>query len=438
MEPPQWEDVLGGGSLWLRRAASPGPDDEGARPLDGQEVVLRVACRVLEPDQEEGGVVLTAQRVHLGGAIYASADRLRVKVAEDELPTGLDLGVRLLPGAGSSATFRMVARLAFGAFGLPASQKEHATDATIASNDHAHTSSSGCSIMLHAHTAIPPHTNVEFTVDLLSVGAPNPPVESLNISQRVRAAKRKVSLGNAAFRRGDVSRAQALFSRGLRFVQPTGPHVHADDVTEDDIAGLFACYVRTGCNLAVAYAKTGQPDKEVCKLCRSVLSVQEGKASLKARFQLGRALMRMTEYDEAKACFETVLKMADSKTEKATEKELAKLARHVAKYRRKERAMFSGANVVAALARPQPTPTEGDTAGVRKRAQSSSSKDGSDCGVKTVPQIEVDAEDDQPVSEVCRRGTCVAKWIAAVIASILLILTLLMHSSVQASLATRV
>ena len=60
-----WEDVLGGGSLLRRVGEDSGAGErkssggskktEGARPLDGQEVVLRVACRVLEENPETSG-----------------------------------------------------------------------------------------------------------------------------------------------------------------------------------------------------------------------------------------------------------------------------------------------------------------------------------------------------------------------------------------------
>ena len=45
----------------------------------------------------------------------------------------------------------------------------------------------------------------------------------------------------------------------------------------------------------------------------SVLSVNEGAASLKAVFSWG-VLTRMTEYNGAKACFDIVITMADDKT----------------------------------------------------------------------------------------------------------------------------
>ena len=66
-------------------------------------------------------------------------------------------------------------------------------------------------------------------------------------------ADRKILLGNDSFRRGDAS-SQALFSRAIRFVQPTGPHMEVSDITEEARTTLYASYVRAGSNLAIVYS----------------------------------------------------------------------------------------------------------------------------------------------------------------------------------------
>ena len=416
-----WEDILGGGSL-LRKVPleHAGDIDAGHRPEDGQEIVLRVECRVLSMENANNSI----QEAKTLPEIYASAHRLRIRIAEDELPTGLDLGVRLLPGVGCSATFRMVARLAFGVHGLPVTSLPQSEK--IPTN----------SIIMSVHNAIPPDTNVEFNIKILDFGPKKAPIESLNVSTRVIESERKILLGNYAFRRGDVGRAQALFSRAIRFVQPTGPHMEVPGIEDVEFGNLFSSYVRAGCNLAVVYAKLGQSDREICELCRSVLSVEEGAGSLKARFQLGRALARMAEYDKAKDCFENILRIlaeksgpktdAESRTIRATKKELAKLARKVSKYLKKERAMFSGAIFNASNEKELgETSQDKDIDSLRKVDMRERAPQRQDSPESVLDEGD---EDVQPVSEVCRRGTCVAKWTGIVVATILFLMTLL-HSS---------
>ena len=449
-----WEDVLGGGSLVRRRqkwkqaeedtdngdgtgtAEVVEVDAEPARPQDGQEVIVHLVGRVLETDVVGGGGLPAARP--LPPPAFASCPQLTFRVGEDEVPTGLDLGVRLMH-VGESLTLRMVARLAFGDHGAPADL-----------------SAPGIPIS----TAVMPGQDIEFSVTMLGLGAPRQPVERMTLAARVVSAERKVALGNLAFRRGNVRRAAGLFARAIKFVQPDGPAVLSgseaggggdDNDNDDDGASelaearaVFACYARAGSNLAVAWGKIGYADREICKLCRSVLSV--APEARKAQFQLGRALVRMLEYDDAKACFRSVL--ATDPGNKAAKKELNRLSAAVAKYRKRERAMFKGG--VAALAGGATSVSEtaaGDaryaggerhgSGGLRRRVDID--MDGDDAGgggssrngsARALPKSDErapsllekednDENDVQPVSEVCRRGTCVAKSVGMLLVVVL-------------------
>ena len=105
--------------------------------------------------------------------------------------------------------------------------------------------------------------------------------------------------------------------------------------------------------------------------------------------------------------------------------------------------MFGGANMVAALASSQSV-SSSDTNGMRERTRSSSVIATKGLGLGGDLDTNADNEtllseehqnesddDDQPVSEVCRRGTCVLKWTAGVAAVILSIFTLLVDSSTK-------
>ena len=87
------------------------------------------------------------------------------------------------------------------------------------------------------------------------------------------------------------------------------------------------------------------------------------------------------------------------------------LRKQVARYKRKERAMFSGANVVAALT----SSSEATTTKTKLRERVVAKKGmRAESIIRDEPSLlsETGEDNDQPVSEVCRRGTCVAKWTA--------------------------
>jgi tetratricopeptide (TPR) repeat protein len=446
-EGVEWVDLLGGGSL-IQKVVSFSANTENHKPADGQEVVIRIVGRTLLPNYSNAASSSSAsseqdkqQQQHmfdeptqvinlrnmLPGCVFASHASQMFHAGENEVPTGLDLGIRLST-IGDCLRLRMISRLGYGVHGLP-SEADTKT----------------------ATFQVLPNQPIEYEVEVLSFGKLRRPVDAMSIEECVVEASCKCDLGTLAYKRGDHELASSLYGRGLKFVQP-----NQEQVTQ----ALLDVYVRIGTNLALTFSKTKRSDREITKLCRSVLSVDE--TSTKAWYQLGCALRRLLEYDESKLCLERVLQLDSSSV--SGRKELERLQKNVLKYKKRERKMFNhaGRDIFAsarvakeeeeikkeeekemanqakvkakAKAKEKEQEQEQEQEKVAQRKQKADSSTPRDSvrrrnGAKSninSSLLKGEGEEErewQPYSEVCRRGTQVAKLVGVTMALLLLALT---------------
>ena len=417
-----WMDLLGGGTL-LRKETVDDDDDEATtattqgvvvRPADGQRVTVRLVGRVLlNPNHTTGPLDEKVQLDHLQtmhpGSVFHPQGEMTFCVGENEVPTGLDLGIRLSQ-AGDRFTLRMVSRLGYGKFGLPSPPTN-----------------------IISKWLVEPHQPLEYGVEIVSLDALKVPVDTMTVDMCLQTANHKSALGTRAFKRGDYELATTLYGRALVFVQPT-----RDQTTTE----MLDAYVRVGTNLATSFAKTKRSDKEIIKLTTSVTSVNDQVP--KAWYQMGCAYRRMLEFKVAIDCMNKVLIL--DPTSVAAKKELEKIHKKVRDYKKKEKKMYL--NGISKMVKereeeeerlktqntqlPKDTETIATSTGLQQRHQhqhqhqNAQNEFGKVSRASLGEQLRGAGEEDrdwQPHSEVCKRGTSVAKMVGAVMALVLLVLT---------------
>ena len=407
-------DVLGGGSL-LRRddktLATTLSDPEGPRPTDGQMVIVHlVGTALVHKNGEKYESDEKTQVKHLAtmvpGVVFATHATFEFRVGENEVPTGLDLGIRLSK-LGECFTLRMVSRLGYGRHGLP--------------ND--------CTAADAPKYSVEPHQCIEYTVHLLAYKKFRLPVETMTLEHCTDSALHKSQLGTRAFQRGDYELAATLYGRALAFVQPT---------RESATTAMLETYVRVGTNLATCFAKLKRADKEIIKLTQSIISVNE--KSPKAWYQMGCAYSRMLEFQLATSCLNTVVELDPSSV--AARKELKHVQTKIALYKKKEKKRYASifersqreeneeeeqtrerekkGKEAQAPALFENKVGESDSSGLRQR------KNMQEAQLRGAGE-----EETQPTSAVCKKGTQVAKITGVVLGAVCVGLTWMHWSSVQ-------
>ena len=431
---PTWDDLLGGGSL-LRNLHSTTNEDQ-TRPNDGQQVTIQIKGTTLidndtSNQNQQNSISEMNETIQLEklphmrlGNIFITNQQVTFRAGENEIPTGLDLGVRL-SSIGDIVSFRMISRLGYGKFGLfqnnaTKTKQKKSTQAT--DND---------------TYLVLPNQPIEYEIEILSFGHLRQPIEQMNVEDCISDSLIKSKLGTVAFTRGDYELAVSLYGRAIRFVQP-----NREVVTQL----LLDTYVKIGTNLVIGFSKTNQKDREIIKLCRSILSVDE-KAT-KAWYQLGCALRRMLEYDESRVCLDKVLAL-DAHSN-AAKKEIEKLQRDILKYKKKEKKMYNQGGDIFLKANQEEEKEKLEKlekekqkaamavesnilpSSVKRRKGNAVSNTGSK-GSKGIRKkedekdmIKGEGEEErefQPSSLVCKRGTQVAKCVGVVFAVLLMGMT---------------
>lgn len=210
----EWQDVLGSGAL-LRRREQGASEDGLFRPQKSQLAYVKLEGRVLEDDKGNSEP-------------FWKEECLEVAVDEGELRVaGVELALRMLSLGGGREVVRLLPRLGFGNEGA-------------------------------ADLGVPPGASLEFSLELVRLGPDPAPVDAMDTDQRAHLCERKLAVGNAAFRIGDLARAQAQYGYGLKL---------APDGSEQ--------LARVAMNLATCYARgEATAASKVKRLCQTVLAIQ--------------------------------------------------------------------------------------------------------------------------------------------------------------------
>jgi len=146
---------------------------------------------------------------------------------------------------------------------------------------------------------IPPNAELLFEVQLVNF-ADNSAAEALqnlslddrkNFNTIFKAAQAEHLAGNQLFKKDEISGAISKYRKAVNMLE----NCHLKD--EEDEAKHQHMLLKLYINLAVCYNKQNEP-KKACVMCRHALYIQPRNA--KALFNFGRALVMLSDYDQAK------------------------------------------------------------------------------------------------------------------------------------------
>lgn len=146
---------------------------------------------------------------------------------------------------------------------------------------------------------IPPNAELLFEVQLVNF-ADNSAAEALqnlsvddckNFDTVLKAAQAEHLAGNQLFKKDEITGAISKYRKAVNILENCHMQDGEDEAKQQHM--LLKLYI----NLAVCYNKQKEP-KKACVMCRLALYIQPRNA--KALFNSGRALLMLSEYDQAK------------------------------------------------------------------------------------------------------------------------------------------
>ncbi|XP_043203784.1 peptidyl-prolyl cis-trans isomerase FKBP8-like isoform X4 [Amphibalanus amphitrite] len=255
-----WLDIVGNGQL-KKKVLTAGRGDRSDRPQRSQLASVHLSAHFED-----------------GRPVSGLPERLTFGLGDGEVITGLDMAVGLMQ-PGETAEVYMDARFAYGEKGLD--------------------------------DAVPPNTNLIFTVQLESV-QPEPKYEEMSAEQRLEIGSQKRDRGNWWFKREDFNHAIQCYRRALDFFDN-----ESDEFTglPDDVHLLFEERLKVHNNMAAAQMKLEAYDAALRSL-QLVLTCQPN--NVKALFRKGKVLMAQNQVADAAETLREALKHSpDNRTVQA-------------------------------------------------------------------------------------------------------------------------
>ncbi|CAM9995068.1 unnamed protein product [Ectocarpus sp. 6 AP-2014] len=236
------------------------------------------------------------------GVAFAHRERASARIGDaDEIP-GVELGLRHMR-VGQQCLVRCEARFAYGGLGCPATKA--------------------------GDTDLPPDTDIEVRLELLSI-LPSTPVPDMSPEEICAEGERKKLVGNGHFERTAYKKALRAYTAAANAV------VELEFPTGDSDTFREARRLRIDCgnNIAMTCYRLGELEKAKEA---AVGVLEEDPTNVKALFRAGQVSSLQSNFIEARIALEKAREL--NPRSKAIQAELGRLAARIKSYKAKRQAM---------------------------------------------------------------------------------------------------
>eukprot|EP00656_Telonema_subtile_P044034 TRINITY_DN50333_c0_g1_i1.p1 TRINITY_DN50333_c0_g1~~TRINITY_DN50333_c0_g1_i1.p1 ORF type:complete len:376 (-),score=86.70 TRINITY_DN50333_c0_g1_i1:112-1239(-) len=293
-----WMDVVGSGSIWLKHhCKGAGHDAEHpTRPEVGQAALIKYVGRV----QSTGSVFEDT-----------GDTAVKVRVGDDDLPTGLEMCLRLMCVGGKVST-KLIARHAYGEEG---------------------------------RAGVPADTDVEFDLELVELGDMLPDTDD-KLEVRVAGTAEDIDKGTVRYNAGNLEAAAKLWERACTYL------------AGEQAGEVVALRVRAENNATMALLKLTQLNKALAH-AHTALELDAGNS--KALWRAASISNQLQEWSDATKYVTRGLELHPD--EKSFQTLSTTIQRAIKQHKKTEKKMFSKMMTSAA-------PAEGAVAETTEQARS--------------------------------------------------------------------